>query len=108
MRAALLRKGPSRWRSRQLTLALILPPTNHCAKGGFQTQTFFQWRNQVSSSAALPQNLSGFLSEARWSLWYFFRLPIRAALANLAAGLKIRFSFRIDSILAGLAGDFDW
>src|ERR1700683_1478218 len=100
MMAALLRIGPSRWRSRQLTLALILPPTNHWAKGGFQTQTCFQRRAQRSSSAAaLPQNLSGFLSEARWSLWYFLRLPIRAALANLADGLKTRFSFSIESML---------
>src|SRR5271163_2345755 len=99
MRAALLRRGPSRWRSRQLALALILPPTNHCAKGGFQTQTFFQRRDQRSSSAARAQNLSGFLSDARWSLRYFLKLPIRAALANLPGGLKIRFSFRTDSML---------
>src|SRR5476651_1092613 len=99
MMAALLRSGPSRWRSRQLTLALILPPTNHSAKGGFQTQTFFQCLAQVNSSAALPQNLSGFLREALCILAYFFIEPIRAALANLADGLKTRFSFSIESIL---------
>ena len=36
------------------------------------------------------------------------RLPIRAALANLADGLKIRFSFRTDSMLVtGLTGEGD-
>ena len=34
MIAALLRRGPRTWRSRQLTLALSLPPTNHFACGG--------------------------------------------------------------------------
>ena len=39
MIAALLRRAERRWRSRQLTLALILPPTNHFACGGFQSST---------------------------------------------------------------------
>ena len=34
---------------------------------------------------------------------YFLRLPIRAALENLADGLKTRFSFSIESILTTLA-----
>src|ERR1700761_5420293 len=99
MIAALLRIGPSRWRSRQFTLALILPPTNHSANGGFHTQTFFHLRYHESSSAALPQNLSGFFSEALCSFWNFFRLPMRAALANFADGLNTRFSFSTDSML---------
>ena len=39
MSAALLRRGPRTWRSRQLTLALIWPPTNHFACGGCQSST---------------------------------------------------------------------
>ena len=57
-------------------------------------------RAQVSSAAAiLPQNLSGFFSEALCILAYFFIEPIRAFLANFADGLKTRFSFNIESML---------
>src|SRR5882762_6386406 len=109
MIAALLRNGPFRCRSRQFTLALSFPPTNHSANGGFQTQTFFHGRNQVSSSlAALPQNLSGFFSEALCSFLYFLKVPMRAALAKPAEGLKTRFSFNIESMfVTALAGAWD-
>ena len=39
MIAALLRRAVRMWRSRQLTLALIFPPTNHFACGGFHSST---------------------------------------------------------------------
>ena len=69
---------------------------------------FFPRAEQLNSVAILPQNLSGFFSEARCIFWYFFKLPIRAAFANFVGGLKIRFSFRCDSIfVAGLTGEAD-
>ncbi len=40
MIAALLRRGPSRWRSRQLYERLICPPTNHFANGSSHSQEF--------------------------------------------------------------------
>ncbi len=58
MSAALFFLGPERWRSRQLTEALSLPPTNHFAFGGFQSRTFFHGLNQSSSFAKPAQNFS--------------------------------------------------
>src|SRR6202521_1212272 len=59
MRAALLRRQVSRWRSRQLYEMLILPPANHSACGGCQFKTVSHFLNQWSSSAMRAQKPSG-------------------------------------------------
>src|SRR5262249_15057747 len=59
MSAALLRRAPRTWRSRQLTLALIVPPTNHFACGGCQSSTFVHGFDHSSSPAKPAQNASG-------------------------------------------------
>jgi hypothetical protein len=51
MMAALFLRHVRTWRSRQLTLALSLPPTNHFACGGFQSRTFVQGVLHSSSEA---------------------------------------------------------
>jgi len=45
-------------RSMQLYEMFVLPPTNHFAKGYFQSSTFVHFLYQVSSSAIFPQNFS--------------------------------------------------
>src|SRR3989339_1673940 len=59
--AALFRRPFFTCRSRQLYEALILPPTNHLAKGGFHSRTLSHFSNQSSSSANFDQNASGSL-----------------------------------------------
>src|SRR5579883_2712921 len=94
MRAALLRRGPARWRSRQLALALILPPSNQRACGSFQTRTLSQRLTQASDSAWPAQNASG--SAAAWfqSASYSARLLTCAAAAKAGGGGKERDSLR--------------
>ena len=57
--AALLRRAERTCRSRQLTLALICPPTNHFACGGCQSRTFVHGAIHSSSEANRAQNASG-------------------------------------------------
>src|SRR6478672_1306679 len=59
MMAALLRRGPRRCRSRQLTETLSFPPTNHFACGGFQSRTWLQGDIHSSDLAWSSQNRSG-------------------------------------------------
>src|SRR5258708_39972541 len=59
MNAALFRRGPRIWRSRQLTLALSFPPTNHFAYGGCHSRTRPQGVLHSSSRANEDQKASG-------------------------------------------------
>src|SRR5215212_12224472 len=102
--AALFCRAVPRWRSRQFSETLSLPPTNHCANGSFHSRTFLKGACQVSSFASRAQNLSGFLIDSCQSDLYSARLPMRAFLANSFAGLKTRFSTRCDSMLLLLMG----
>src|SRR6266480_4191881 len=58
--AALFAVGVPNHLSRQLSLTLSRPPTNHLANGSFHNSTFFHGLNQTSSCFAwLAQNRSG-------------------------------------------------
>ena len=58
-RATLSPLPASTWRSTQLTEALMVPPTNHLANGGFdQSRTWSHFWPQSSRSAASAQNAS--------------------------------------------------
>ena len=59
MIAALLRRAPRTWRSRQLTATFSWPPTNHLACGGCQSSTVSHRRDHSSSPAKPAQNASG-------------------------------------------------
>src|SRR5262249_11678930 len=91
--AALLRRGPARWRSRQLTLALMRPPSNQRACGSFQVSTLSQRLNQASDSACSAQKPSGSSSARFQSCSYAATLPTCALAANSAGGGKVRVSF---------------
>src|SRR5436190_12972448 len=94
MMAALLRRGPARWRSTQLALTLSCPPTNHLACGSFHSSTFCQGFAQVRLLACKAQKPSG-PSFAAWkSRSYSARLLTWAAAANSAGGAKLRVSLR--------------
>src|SRR5262245_63626193 len=95
MIAALLRRqafSPSRCRSRQLYETFVLPPTNHLAKGRFQTSVFFQGVNQETFSRAIfAQKRSGlFAPSSRYSATVA-RLHF-ARLRKASLGSKTRFS----------------
>ena len=81
MIAALLRRqafSPSRCRSRQLYETFSLPPTNHFAKGGFQSSTFFQGVNQETCSFAIcAQKRSGLFSPSFAVLGHLALRPVR-------------------------------
>src|SRR4051812_35224680 len=94
MIAALLRRGPSRWRSMQLYAALSLPPVNHWACGSFQTRTLSHLRNHASDSACSAQNPSGSSAARRQSCSYSAWLLMRARAANSGGGGNWRDSFR--------------
>src|ERR1051325_4424356 len=68
MIAALLRRAPRTCRSTQFTLALIVPPTNHFACGGFQSRTCVHGVNHSSSDAKAAQNASGSRSASAYTL----------------------------------------
>src|SRR5207249_12142213 len=64
IRAALFAVGVPRCWSRQLTLTLSCPPTNHLAKGNFHCSTFLNGLDQTSSAlACLPQRSEEHTSE---------------------------------------------
>src|SRR5262245_43604912 len=100
MSAALFRRGPAKWRSRQLYARLSLPPMNQPATGGFQSRTWFHGSNQCSSLATSAQNPSGSFSARAYSASYSAIDLHRAWLENSCAGLKTRVSLRTDSISA--------
>src|SRR5437867_12526229 len=63
--AALFAVGVPSHLSRQLSLTLSRPPTNHFAKGSFHCSTFFHGLYHTSSLfACFDQNLSGDLMES--------------------------------------------
>src|SRR5262245_13166324 len=99
--AALLRRqacSPSRCRSRQLYETFVFAPTNHFAKGGFHSRTFFHGVNQETCSRAIcAQKRSGLFSPSLRSSATRC-LPQLACLANSARGRKTRFSFSRDSM----------
>src|SRR2546427_19621 len=99
--AALSRREVPRCRSRQLSEMLILPPTNHCACGGFHFKTVSHFRNQCNSlSAKRAQNSSGSaLASARNASSSAIDL-ICACSANALAGGKTRASCCSHSMLA--------
>ncbi len=68
MSAALLRRAPRTWRSRQLTLMFSCPPTNHFACGGCQSSTVSHGRDHSSSPAIRAQNPSGSRSASAYRL----------------------------------------
>src|ERR1051326_6416221 len=93
MMAALLRRGPSRWRSRQLYERLICPPINHFANGSFHSTTFLHGLNQWSSFAMRAQNFCGDLIDSVYNLRYCARDLTWACLTNAPEGLNLRPSF---------------
>src|SRR5438309_924597 len=95
MRAALFLRGPSRWRSRQLSLTLSCPPTNHLANGSFHSRTRFQRLNQCSRSACLAQKPSGSSWASRVSFSNSSLLLMCAFAAKSAGGGKLRVSLRM-------------
>src|ERR1700760_1764411 len=103
--AALFRVAPSRCRSRQFSATFNFPPTNHFAKGSFQSRTFFHFVCQQRSSEAFSaQNFCGFLIDLRYSSRYSSKLEMCAAFAKALVGLKTRFSIRCDSMLLLIGG----
>src|SRR5258708_23283349 len=90
MNAALFRRGPRIWRSRQLTLALSFPPTNHFAYGGCHSRTRAQGVLHSSSRANEDQKASGSAAARAYT-------PGRLAVApgrHASAGGKRRSSWR--------------
>src|SRR5262249_50317612 len=96
MIAALFLRFVNRCRSTQFSATLSAPPTNHLAKGGFQSSTFFHFFRERSSEASRAQNLSGDLMLSACIFLYCAMLASRAFFANSAEGLKTRFSCRTD------------
>src|SRR5262249_33933632 len=92
--AALLRRGPCRWRSTQLALTLSLPPTNHWACGSSQTSTLSHGLAHSSPWACSAQNPSGSSLARRQRRSYSAMLLTRAAAAKAGGGGKERVSFR--------------
>src|SRR5262249_4772272 len=103
--AALLRRGPLRWRSTQLTLALICPPANHWACGSFQTRALSHFFNQASASACSAQTAAGSSLARCQSFSYSARLLTCALAANSAGGGKVRVSCRTLVMLAEAGED---
>src|SRR5258706_3923724 len=99
MSAALLRRQVLRWRSRQLSEILILPPPNHSACGGSHFKTVSHFLNQCSSlSANRAQNPSGSaLASARSASSSAIDLTC-ACSAKLSGGGKTLSSCRTDSM----------
>src|SRR5262245_43849329 len=99
--AALLRRhacSPSRWRSRQFHETFVFAQTNHFAKGGFQSSTFFHGVNQETCSFAIcAQKRSGLFAPSLRSS-ATLRLLQFACFANSARARKTRFSFSSDSM----------
>src|SRR5271155_3597774 len=96
--AALLRRGVSRWRSRQLYAALIVPPTNHFAFGKFHSSVLPNGLNQCRLRAHSAQNASGSCSARRQSAWYSSKFLTHARLLNSGGGGNLRDSVRVESI----------
>src|SRR5438094_5817282 len=92
--AALFLRGPSRWRSRQLELTLILPPTNHWACGSFQTSTLSHFLNQCSDSACSAQKPCGSSLARCQSFSYSARLLMWAYCEKSGGGGNCRVSLR--------------
>src|SRR5262245_33686065 len=108
MIAALLRRqafSPSRCRSRQLYETFVLPPTNHFAKGRFQSSVFFHGVNQETFSRAIfAQKRSGLFAPSARCSATVLRLQ-RARFANSALGSKRRLSLSRDTMSGmGLRG----
>src|SRR4051812_7108524 len=110
MSAALFWRAVPRWRSRQFSETLSLPPMNHSAFGSCQSSTLVHFFCQSSSDASRAKNFSGFLIDSSYISRYCARLWMRAFLEKSFAGLKTRFSTRWDSmelLLMGL-GKVGW
>src|SRR5271156_3117073 len=96
--AALLRRGPSRCRSRQLYAALIVPPRNHLANGKFHSSVLPNGLNQCRLRAHSAQNASGSESARLHSVWYSSKLLTHALALNSADGGNLRDSVSVESI----------
>src|SRR5271163_2886071 len=90
--AALLRRGVSRWRSRQLYDALIVPPTNHFAFGKFHSSVLPNGLNQCRLRAHSAQNPSGSVSARLYNAWYSSKFLTHALALNSAGGGNLRDS----------------
>src|SRR4051812_36017570 len=104
MIAGLVLRGPVRGRSRQLSLALIRPPTNHFANGSFHASTLSHGLNQCSELAASAQKASG-SSLAHWARRSYSAALMNALAAKSAGGGKVRVSLRILVMLAAAGED---
>src|SRR5262249_49188652 len=93
--AVLSRRGPVRWRSRQLYEALIFPPTNHFACGSFHSTTRSQRLNQCSRSAWAAQKRSGSSCACCQRASYSARLLTCAFAEKSGGGGKVRCSLRM-------------
>src|SRR4051812_26500590 len=102
--AALFWRAVPRWRSRQFSETLSLPPTNHLAFGSFHSSTVVHFCCHLSSAASRAKNFSGFLIDSSYISLYCARLWMRAFLEKSLAGLKTRFSTRWDSMELLLMG----
>src|SRR6266542_4314809 len=87
-------RGVFRWRSTQLYDALICPPRNHSACGGFQFRTRSHGRDQSSWRAISTQNASGSRVASRYSS----SVETRAAARKSSGGGNFRFSWRRTSM----------
>src|SRR6185503_17493824 len=101
--AALFLRQVETCRSRQFSERLRVPPRNHLAKGGCQSRTEVQRRDQVRVSACSDQKPSGSLRLRSYSLRYSSRLLTCAALWNAGGGAKTRPSLRMVSMSADTA-----
>src|SRR5437016_2429117 len=104
MIAAFVRRGPSRCRSRQFSETFSCPPTNHFAFGALQSSTCFHGLRHVSSFASRAKNFSGCSTLSFHIFLYCCMDLIRALFAKALAGLKTRFSTRVDSMLVLMGG----
>src|SRR5689334_1723337 len=81
-----------RWRSTQFSHTFTLAPTNHLAKGGCQSSTWFHFCCQCSSPASRAQNVSGELTDSACRRLYSSMLLTRAFARNASFGGNRRFS----------------
>ena len=77
---------------------MSFPPTNHFAKGGFQSSTFLQGLNQATFSFAIfAQNRCGLAAPCRRCSAAVLRFQF-AVFAMAGSGWKTRVSFSSDSM----------
>src|SRR4051794_30984395 len=98
MMAALSLLAVSKWRSRQLSLALSWAPTNHLECGSCHSQSVDHGLRNTSSDVSRCQKVSGESMLSLYSSSYFSRDAMRAPCTNSALGENVRFSTEYDSM----------